>query len=199
MLKLVGLFMLDITDKVIAQMSIVATEIQKDTKSMVFEETVADVLLYGTLIFISLFSALLMSQVPSIASGILSGGASGAGFTGLKAVRTSLAAKGLSSGGAMAYKGAKSGGAMAYKGAKYAAQSAPAVASSVASSVSSLASKFRGGGGGGATSGVSSVSPMSPTSSAAGNPYANMQTPAYMRAAAAQRAADFVGPIKPGP
>jgi len=114
MLKLVGLFMLEITDKVIAQMSIVATEIQKDTKSMVFEETVADVLLYGTLIFISLFSALLMSQVPSIASGILSGGASGAGFKGLSAATNSAAGRAMGASGRGAGAAAGAGARLAY-------------------------------------------------------------------------------------
>jgi len=114
MLKLVGLFMLGITDQVIDQMKIVAAEIQRDTKSMVFEETVADVLLYGTLIFISLFSALLMSQVPSIASGILSGGASGAGFKGLSAATNSAAGRAMGASGRGAGAAAGAGARLAY-------------------------------------------------------------------------------------
>lgn len=93
MLKLVGAFLILITGKIMMQMGAVGAAIAADAQASTVEILVTDVVMHGTMLLIAALAALLMSQAPSIATGLLSGSAGGAGFSGIRAITQNAGTK----------------------------------------------------------------------------------------------------------
>lgn len=93
MLKLVGAFMLALTSGFFTQMKVLGQSIANDAKAGVFDSFTGDLILYAMVLMVSVLSGLLMAQVPSIAAGLMSGSAGGAGFSGLRGVTQTLGAR----------------------------------------------------------------------------------------------------------
>lgn len=105
MMKIVGLLMLKITSSMMA--SLVALSQQAAAKPQwVFEAVSIDIVLYCSMFLLAGISALLMSQVPSLATGLLSGSAGGAGFSGW----SNLASKSPATRGVLGGMGSGGGG-----------------------------------------------------------------------------------------
>ena len=117
MLKLVGAFMLALTSGLFAQMKVLAQSISVDAKAGTSDSLTGDFILYAMVLMVSVLSGLLMAQVPSIAAGLMSGSAGGAGFGGLKGVTKT---EGLRMSQGAASKAAKATG----QGAKWAGNKA---------------------------------------------------------------------------
>ncbi|WP_377413046.1 type IV secretion system protein [Polaromonas aquatica] len=125
MMKLVGAFMLSLTSGLMSSMMLVAQKIDSDSASGTFDTFTGDIVLFATILLMSVLAGLLMAQVPSIASGLLAGSAGGAGFSGLKGVSQNLGSKAgtsaASSGGRLAYDKGIGEARAARQGAKDAA------------------------------------------------------------------------------
>lgn len=81
MMKIIGLLMLKITSAMMG--SLVALSQQAAAqKPTVLDAVSIDIVLYSSMMLLAGISALLMSQVPNLATGLLSGSAGGAGFSG---------------------------------------------------------------------------------------------------------------------
>lgn len=93
MLKLVGAFMLALTSGLFTQMRVLGQSIAKDAKAGVIDSYNGDIILYLLVLMVSVLAGLLMAQVPSIASGLMSGSAGGAGFSSLKGVTQTMGAR----------------------------------------------------------------------------------------------------------
>lgn len=79
MMKIIGLLMLKITSSMMA--SLVALSQQAAaSKPTVLDSVGIDIVLFSSMILLAGISALLMAQVPSLATGLLAGGSGGAGF-----------------------------------------------------------------------------------------------------------------------
>jgi hypothetical protein len=79
MMKIIGLLMLKITSSMMA--SLVSLSHQAAAaKPTVLDAVGIDIVLFSSMILLAGISALLMAQVPSLATGLLSGSAGGAGF-----------------------------------------------------------------------------------------------------------------------
>jgi type IV secretion system protein TrbL len=103
MLKIVALFLLNVSAGLLTSVTDIATFAANEARgALAVESFFADVLLYGILIAFATLSALLMSQAPGIASGLLSGGTGSIGFSGVKGVAQSTAGKTPAMGGAAA-------------------------------------------------------------------------------------------------
>lgn len=103
MLKIVALFLLNIAAGLVASVSQLAAFAAAEARvATAAESFFVDLLLYGILVAFATLAALLMSQAPGIASGLMSGGTGSIGFGGLKGVSHSSAAKIPSMGGAVA-------------------------------------------------------------------------------------------------
>lgn len=107
MMKLVGAFMLSLTSGLMGSMTLVAQKIKADSAAGTFDTYTGDIVLFSTILLMSVLAGLLMAQVPSISSGLLAGSAGGAGFSGLKGVSQTLGSKAgtsaTSAGGRFAY------------------------------------------------------------------------------------------------
>ncbi len=90
MLKLVGAFMLSITSGLMSSMNSVAQAIKADAAAGAVDSYSGDIVLFSTLLLVTVLCSLLMAQVPSIAQGLIAGAAGGAGFSGLKGVSQTL-------------------------------------------------------------------------------------------------------------
>lgn len=125
MMKIVGAFMLNLTSAILTQMTVVAKLAAADSTGSGLSQMASDPLLYGCLLFLAVLSALLMAQVPAIATGLLQGSAAGAGFKGLAGVtqsaggRATAAAAGLVGSGAVSGYQRTVGAAMAAQQGKY--------------------------------------------------------------------------------
>ncbi|ABE47092.1 type IV secretion system protein [Polaromonas sp. JS666] len=93
MMKLVGAFMLSLTSGLMSSMVLVAQKIDADSAAGTYDTFTGDIVLFATILLLSVLAGLLMAQVPSISSGLLAGSAGGAGFSGLKGVSQTLGAK----------------------------------------------------------------------------------------------------------
>ncbi len=93
MMKLVGAFMLSLTSGLMSSMALVAQKIDADSAAGTYDTFTGDIVLFATILLMSVLAGLLMAQVPSISSGLLAGSAGGAGFSGLKGVSQTLGAK----------------------------------------------------------------------------------------------------------
>lgn len=104
MMKVVGAFMLALTSGLVAQMTNVAKTLKTDMNGAGSGTLVYDLLLYAFLILLAVLAALLMQQVPTIATGLLQGSAGGAGFKGIGGVANNAAGKMATSAGTKAYQ-----------------------------------------------------------------------------------------------
>lgn len=102
MLKLVGAFMLALTSGLMSSMKTVAEKIAADANTGAFDSFTGDVVLFSTMLLMSVLAGLLMAQVPSIAAGLLAGSAGGAGFSSLKGVTQTMGARSATSSSAAA-------------------------------------------------------------------------------------------------
>jgi hypothetical protein len=84
-------------------MSELSGQIRTESTGSGMDVLAANFILFGLVILIAGMVALLTAQVPSIAHGLLSGGASGSGFKGLGAITQSLGGKALGGGIGAAY------------------------------------------------------------------------------------------------
>lgn len=90
MMKIVLAFMLIAASGVLAAMSGVQAELARAAEAASpTDQMVADLLLHAVMMIFALLSTLLIQQVPSIATGILSGGAGSTGFGGIKGLTQS--------------------------------------------------------------------------------------------------------------
>lgn len=93
MMKIVGAFMLNMTSSMLVKMTEVATMVKADSAGSNMGTLTADLVLYSALLLLAVMAGLLMAQVPSIATGLMSGSAGGAGFSGVKGVTQGLGAR----------------------------------------------------------------------------------------------------------
>ena len=94
MTKIVAAFMLNFTNGIYAAMTTVASTIASDTAGASAKDAlVADVVLYSMVLLLAVLAALLMAQVPGIATGLLSGHANAASFQGLGGVTQTMGSK----------------------------------------------------------------------------------------------------------
>jgi type IV secretory pathway VirB6-like protein len=102
MLKIVGGFMLAISNTILLRMTDVAIAINQDTAlagkaASTRDMIINDLMLYASLSLMALVAGLLMHQVPGIATGLIGGGG-GTGFKGVSAVTKSSGAAAAGSG-----------------------------------------------------------------------------------------------------
>lgn len=110
MLKIVVAFLLNVVAGLLAVMNDLATRYFNEAKNASASETFStDVLLLGLMVVFALLATLLLSQAPSIATGLLSGSAGSVGFGGLRGVSGGLANRGV--GGGATHAAAGMGGA----------------------------------------------------------------------------------------
>lgn len=113
MLKVVVAFLLTLVAGLLSAMNVLATQFYLDaTKVTPMEALQVDILLLGMVMVFALLAALLMMQAPTIASGLLSGNAGGAGFKGMAGLTQSAGGRVVSNG----TSGAASGTGGAAKG-----------------------------------------------------------------------------------
>lgn len=93
MLKLVGAFMLALTSGLFSSMKVVGEKIASDAKTGTFDSFTGDIVLFATMLLISVLAGLLMAQVPSIAAGLLAGSAGGAGFSSLRGISQNMGSR----------------------------------------------------------------------------------------------------------
>lgn len=94
MMKIVLAFMLIAAAGVLGAMGGVQAELAKAAETASpSDQAVADLLLHAVMMIFALLSTLLIMQVPSIATGILSGGAGSTGFGGIKGLTQSPSAR----------------------------------------------------------------------------------------------------------
>ncbi len=87
MLKIVAIFLLNVAAGLLTGVTEIATFAAQEARgALAVESFFVDILLYGVLVAFATLSALLMSQAPGIASGLLSGGTGSIGFGGAKSV-----------------------------------------------------------------------------------------------------------------
>lgn len=111
MLKIVLAFLLNMVGGLLSVMSDLATKYYNEAKGAAAIETLAtDVLLLGLMLVFALLATLLLTQAPSIATGLLSGSAGSVGFGGLRGVSGGLANRGVAGGATNAAAGV--GGAL---------------------------------------------------------------------------------------
>ena len=89
MIKVVGAFMIGFTDKLMVGMSKLSEKVALKGTEDFTTMSVTNLLVYCGLILLAGLSAYFMMQVPSLASGLLSGG-SGGGFKGMKALTSGM-------------------------------------------------------------------------------------------------------------
>lgn len=113
MMKIIGLLMLKITSAMMG--SLVALSQQAAAqKPNVLDAVSIDIVLYSSMMLLAGISALLMSQVPNLATGLLSGSAGGAGFSGWSNLASkSPATRGVLGGMGTGASGAGGGGKQA--------------------------------------------------------------------------------------
>lgn len=111
MLKIVLAFLLNMVGGLLSVMSDLATKYYNEAKGASAIETLyTDVLLLGLMLVFALLATLLLTQAPSIATGLLSGSAGSVGFGGLRGVSGGLANRGVAGGATNAAAGV--GGAL---------------------------------------------------------------------------------------
>lgn len=98
MFKVVGAFFIKLTDNWITGIATIATKVKVDTDVDALSLFSGNFLVYVAIILMSACSAYLMIMVPSIASGILSGSAARAGFTGVSTLMNGVGGRSISSG-----------------------------------------------------------------------------------------------------
>ncbi len=113
MMKIVGLVMLKVTDVIMASLAGLSAKASAAATGALAAATV-DMVLYAGMILLAGLSAYLMAQVPSIATGLVSGG-SGAGFSGWgniasKSLGTRAITGGMQPSGSFRAGGAGAGG-----------------------------------------------------------------------------------------
>lgn len=109
MLKIVVAFLLNMVGGLLSVMSDLAMRYYTEAKGAAAIETLAtDVLLLGLMLVFALLATLLLTQAPSIATGLLSGSAGSVGFGGLRGVSGGLANRGVAGGATNALQGAGS-------------------------------------------------------------------------------------------
>jgi len=92
MLKIVVAFLLNVVAGLLTVMNELATRYASEARNATASETFAtDVLLLGLMLVFALLATLLLSQAPSIATGLLSGSAGSVGFGGLRGISGGLA------------------------------------------------------------------------------------------------------------
>lgn len=107
MLKIVVAFLLNMVGGLLSVMSDLATRYYNEAKGAAAIETLStDVLLLGLMLVFALLATLLLTQAPSIATGLLSGSAGSVGFGGLRGVSGGLANRGVAGGATNAAAGA---------------------------------------------------------------------------------------------
>lgn len=99
MLKIVVAFLLNMVGGLLSVMSDLATKYYNEAKGAAAIETLStDVLLLGLMLVFALLATLLLTQAPSIATGLLSGSAGSVGFGGLRGVSAGMANRGVAGG-----------------------------------------------------------------------------------------------------
>lgn len=116
MLKIVLAFLVNVVAALLSGMSDLATRVSTEANLTPLAALQVDILLLGMMMVFSLLATVLMAQAPKIADGLLSGSASGAGFSGIKAV-TGGAAGGFvgAAGRASGAAASRMGGAVAQR------------------------------------------------------------------------------------
>lgn len=120
MLKIVVAFLLQVASGLLASMSTLALQHYNEARNASPWETMyADVVLLGMMLVFALLSMLLLMQAPGIATGLLSGSASGTGFSGIKGLTQSAGGRTVSnaSSGAAAKAGSYGGQKLSNVGA----------------------------------------------------------------------------------
>lgn len=106
MLKIVVAFLLNVVAGLLTVMNGLATRYYNEAKNASASETFStDVLLLGLMLVFALLATLLLTQAPSIASGLLSGSAGSVGFGGLRGVSGGLSNRGVGGGATNAAAG----------------------------------------------------------------------------------------------
>lgn len=87
MMKVVGAFLLGAVGAIMSEGAAFASQIAAETagRAGYLEAARLDFVLHGMMLVMSLLGTLLMIQTPAIATGLLAGGAGGAGFSGIRA------------------------------------------------------------------------------------------------------------------
>lgn len=94
MLKIVVAFLLNASAGLLTGMNEMALRYVADAKTATASETFStDVLLLGLMLVFALLATLLLTQAPSIASGLLSGSAGSVGFSGVRGITGGLASR----------------------------------------------------------------------------------------------------------
>ena len=94
MLKIVLAFLINVVVALLGGMDQLAQRLTNDVKKLTpLQALQVDILMLGMMMVFALLATVLIAQAPKIAEGLLAGGASGAGFSGVKAVTESAGAK----------------------------------------------------------------------------------------------------------
>ena len=110
MMKIVLAFMLLAAQAILGAMSLVQAEMAAAAANVEpGAAAIADLFVHAMMMIFALLSTLLLMQVPAIATGLLSGGAGGAGFGGIKTLTQSPSARTTNEAGGMAASGASKG------------------------------------------------------------------------------------------
>lgn len=117
LMKIVGLLFLNITNAILAAVLTLSQQ-QAAAAATGVDALVFDITKYAVIILMAGVSALLMSSVPSIATGLLSGSGSGAGFSGWSSLASkSMATRGITGGMGTPSRGGSSGSSAPSSGA----------------------------------------------------------------------------------
>ncbi len=110
MMKIVGLIMLQVTNVIMATLAGISAKAIA-TQPGVLDAYSVDIVLYCAMILLAGLAAYLMAQVPSIATGLISGSGGGAGFGGWANLASkSLATRGITGGMQLSGGGRGAGG-----------------------------------------------------------------------------------------
>lgn len=111
MMKIIGLVMLQVTNVILATLGTISAQAATATANGSLEQLGVDMVLYCSMILLAALAAYLMAQVPSIATGLISGNGSSAGFSGWRAIASQSLATRAITGGMQIGRGGGGGGA----------------------------------------------------------------------------------------
>ena len=86
MIKVVGAFMIAFTSKLMGGLAMLSQKVQVPADTDFASLAATNLIIYCGLILMAFLAAYMMMQVPSLATGLLSGSAGGAGFKGMRAL-----------------------------------------------------------------------------------------------------------------
>jgi hypothetical protein len=145
MMKIIGLLMLKITSNMMGSL-VTLSQQAAAAKPGVLDAVSIDIVLFSSMVLLAGISALLMSQVPSLATGLLSGSAGGAGFGSWANLASKSPATRMITGGMGDRGGAGGRSGQATNAASGVTRMMPNVLKPASAAAGSVTSRFLGAG-----------------------------------------------------